>query len=58
VLEEAVGSVEVGEGLFVHVASSPLIIHQSNSVIEDGSDFLNLGVTFPQKLDGPIDHGL
>ena len=44
IFEEFLGSVEVGEGLFVDIASATLIIHQSNSVIENGPDFLNLGL--------------
>lgn len=58
VFEEVVGGVEVGESLFIDVASSPLIIHQSNSIIEDGSDFLNLRLALSQKFYSPIDNGL
>lgn len=56
--EEVVRGVEVGESLFIDVASSPLIIHQSNCIIENGSDFLNLRLTLSQKFNSPIDNGL
>jgi len=56
--QELFWSVEVGESLFVDVSPAPLIIHQSNSIIENGPDLLNLGLGFAQNFYSPVHHRL
>lgn len=50
VFEEGLRGVVVANGLFIDVTSSPLIIHQSNSIIENGSYLLYLTLLFSQQF--------
>lgn len=52
--DEVLWGVKPFDGLSVDVTSAPLIVGQSNYIIEDGSYLLNLRLTFFQKFYGPL----
>jgi len=58
VLFEFLGGVIVAYGLLVNIASASVIIHQSNSVIENRSYFLNLAAGFAQHSYSSINDDL
>jgi len=57
-LFEFLGGVIVAYGLLVNIASASVIIHQSNSVIENRSYFLNLAASFAQHSYSSINDDL
>lgn len=58
VLFEFLGRVVVANGFLVNVTSASVIIHQSNSVIENGSNFLYLAALSAQHLYSSIHYDL
>lgn len=56
--EEAVGGVVVEDAGPVDVLSAPSVINQSNYVIENVFNLLQLALPLPQQPDRPLNHSL